>query len=290
MEASVVEQAIVAALRTAGKPLSGNQVHEAVRRKLRVPRALVEQRIEALAATGQLYRFPPYGSRLPRYFHQPPQHYAATCVRALCAKKPLRLRDIVRKAAKPSGVSEAELRDVVHDLVTQGLLWRHPPRPRSRTELYGTEPPRPEAYFDDVVQKVVERSALLAAAGVDRAQTLQALWARLVQACGVGGTDRRPPQPAPVDIAERILAALVDVDPEAIRGALVPVRQVRRHPQLQGISKEAFDEAMLSLARQRKISLHRHDFPAQLDPEQRRQLVEDEDGNLYIGAALLEDR
>ncbi len=78
------------------------------------------------------------------------------------------------------------------------------------------------------------------------------------------------------------------VDPAADRGALVTFRDIRPHAKL---SKPKFDALVLSLARQQKLVLHRHDYPAACSADDRAALVHDaESDQHYIGAAFRQSR
>jgi hypothetical protein len=52
------------------------------------------------------------------------------------------------------------------------------------------------------------------------------------------------------------------------------------------LEKQLFDRAVLELARQGRLSLHRHDFPSSLSPAERDELVTDGAGAYYVGMAL----
>ena len=73
------------------------------------------------------------------------------------------------------------------------------------------------------------------------------------------------------------------IEPGAERGALVGARELRRAVRL---PKPDFDHAVLELARQGQLSLHRHDYATSLTPQERDELVTDGDGTFYVGMAL----
>jgi hypothetical protein len=60
----------------------------------------------------------------------------------------------------------------------------------------------------------------------------------------------------------------------------VSIRELRRSA---GLVKSAFDKVILSLALQGKVALHHHDFPSSLSPQEREELVRDEQGTYYVG-------
>ena len=79
---------------------------------------------------------------------------------------------------------------------------------------------------------------------------------------------------------------MVEVVPAAVNGALVSLRDLRRSMDFQNVDKSTFDQAVLRLADQGKVALHRHDFPVGLSPEDRAELVTDATGDFYVGIAL----
>ena len=99
--------------------------------------------------------------------------------------------------------------------------------------------------------------------------------------------------PAPVEphsdeesLESRILERMVEVVPAAANGALVSLRDLRRSKDFENVDKSSFDQAVLGLADQGKVALHRHDFPAGLSTEDRAELVTDATGDFYVGIAL----
>ena len=57
----------------------------------------------------------------------------------------------------------------------------------------------------------------------------------------------------------------------------------------QGKAKAAFDQAVLSLYRDGRVYLDRHDHPLRLSDAERRDLVFDGEGNYYVGITLRGD-
>jgi hypothetical protein len=91
--------------------------------------------------------------------------------------------------------------------------------------------------------------------------------------------------PAQADLHELILEQMVEVEPAALNGALVSLRDLHRSLEFKDIDKDAFDAAVLRLAEQGRVSLHRDDHPGALAEEQREEGVTDGRGNYYIGIA-----
>ena len=80
-----------------------------------------------------------------------------------------------------------------------------------------------------------------------------------------------------------IPALMRAIDPAADGGALITFSKLRPQAKL---SKQDFDDLLLSLARERLVCLHRHDFPDSLSAADRLGLVHDGEGTYFIGAAL----
>jgi hypothetical protein len=97
------------------------------------------------------------------------------------------------------------------------------------------------------------------------------------------------PAPPPVsglpEIDRLILKGMADVEPNVAEGAPVSLRELRRHMPTEYQSHHAFDQAVLRLAREDKIVVHRHDQPHHLLEEERDELVRDENGNFYTTIA-----
>lgn len=85
----------------------------------------------------------------------------------------------------------------------------------------------------------------------------------------------------PADLASRVLEAVLKIGPQ--KGMLVTTQQLRQSPWLRDVLKEDFDRAVLQLAQQRRIYLSRHPAPAYLPPDERDDLVRDNDGTFYGG-------
>lgn len=120
---------------------------------------------------------------------------------------------------------------------------------------------------------------------------------------GTGRVFSRPPEVEPAEQAERrtvqepavtpergatppreaVLSSLEQANPDAWRGSLVPIAEMRR---ASGLNPAEFDAAVLDLAREGRIQLQSHDDPRALTPEQRARLIPDSRGSYYVAAGL----
>lgn len=82
-----------------------------------------------------------------------------------------------------------------------------------------------------------------------------------------------------------VFSAMERIMPGSVRnGSLLPVRDVRA--EFPNLTKEQFDRGILNLSQQGKVSLHKHDQPSALSPQEREQAITDGNGNFYVGMAV----
>ena len=163
--------------------------------------------------------------------------------------------------------------------------------PKARTAKFGRQPPAPEAYLKDVGLQLTKIVAQLEAAGVTQVALMQAARGLLEQAglllvdsdraATNGGLADSPPT-LPAD-SFGLLTLMRKIEPGAERGALVSARELRHAASL---DKPHFDRAVLDLARQGRLMLHRHDYASGLSAAERDELVTDDAGAFYVGMAL----
>jgi hypothetical protein len=80
---------------------------------------------------------------------------------------------------------------------------------------------------------------------------------------------------------------MVRLNPQAARGAMISVRELRQSLQDRFPDKDSFDRAVLQLAGEGRIDLHEHDLPSSLSDEQRAtELVPGGQGKFYNGIVL----
>jgi hypothetical protein len=80
-----------------------------------------------------------------------------------------------------------------------------------------------------------------------------------------------------------IIAAAKRVEPQAPLGAVASIPEIRAALNL---DKDTFDRAVISLAMNERIFIHRHAHPAQLTPRELANMVADGEGNYYVGLVI----
>jgi len=83
-----------------------------------------------------------------------------------------------------------------------------------------------------------------------------------------------------------ILERMTSIEPAAATGALVSLSELRQSLLAEVPGKAGFDQAVLELAGQGQVALHRHDYVSSLSEAECDALVSDERGNYFVGIAL----
>lgn len=86
--------------------------------------------------------------------------------------------------------------------------------------------------------------------------------------------------PVGLNQEKEFLHKVLEIRSDALDHVVISCRDTRRHLKW---DKKTFDDFIMKLAYEDKITLHHHDHPQGLKPEDRDQLVLDKHGNYYIG-------
>jgi hypothetical protein len=186
----------------------------------------------------------------------------------LLANASLTLSGIGSKVGRHlAGFSAEQKRALVETRVTTmvaaGKLHLHPPPGRTQPK-YGAKPAEARAYVARLEKELDALAAKLAPAGITRLQILDAL----------GGE-----KPAAA-LTERI-AEFLKTKPGGIG-----VGQLREELGISPADKASFDGAVISLYRERRVYLDRHDYPLGLSEAARNELVSDGSGNYFVVIGL----
>jgi hypothetical protein len=276
--------AVEAVQRTDG-PHTAKELLRGLLLPIKLTEAELSQILDEAAGAGKLHVIPPATAKgKPRYWNRDALTYGRLeILKALNDKGPLS-ESALKMAAK--GFSDAQIRQMIDAALAAAELWRHPPLGKSKKELIGRQAPAPELYLREAGAELTRIVAQLRSAGV-RCEELRRVLVQIVEATGVsygsaaaaGQTLGDSPRTGSVDL----VALMRRIEPGADRGALVGSRDLRRAANL---DKPLFDRAVLELARQGRVSLHRHDYATSLTAAERDELVTDGAGTYYVGVAL----
>jgi hypothetical protein len=175
-------------------------------------------------------------------------------------------------------------------LLRQKRLFMHPPMGRQRLARFGVALPALGLYFKKVKEEFNTVCQKLAKAGIPLHEILltvkevfnltpSGLSVDIVS--NIDSTDTVATISGPV--CKAILEKIVEIEPAAKQQVLVSIPVLRT---ALNFSKIIFDRAILQLAEQEKIFLHRHVYPFQMTDAERLNMVADEHGNYYMGVVL----
>ncbi|MDB5342846.1 MAG: uncharacterized protein JWP89_1223 [Schlesneria sp.] len=274
---------VLAVVQSTAEPMTAGQLSKLLVVTPKLTESKLTPVLDEFVASSRLRRFAgktPKGK--PRYWDRGANELGQSLITAAIAKKGPQARSALRTAAKQ--VPDETFDGAMKSLLETGAIFEHPPLLKKK-ELFGTTPPSPGPYLTAIgtqLSKVVDQ---LLAAKVSQSEVRRSLL-ELVEATGIsvfsGATGHEAASPAPVADVD-LLALMKRIEPAAENGALVPARDLRRAANLE---KTRFDHAVLDLARQGRVMLHRHDFAAGLSEADRDELVADGRGTYYVGMAL----
>jgi hypothetical protein len=154
--------------------------------------------------------------------------------------------------------------------------------------LFSARPAQPNDYLQKPIQTLAAElrklQKKLEKAGVTTDQffaSAHAIWQKSLPAVTNESAISAPPSSE-----QMILDCMRRLDNEAGNGALVSLSELRQALAAQIPDKSGFDRAVLKLADEGRVVLHRHVYPASLNPEERESLVNDDRGNFYVGVAF----
>jgi hypothetical protein len=282
----LIREALLAGLSAFESPLAAAQVIKGTQWPFKASPAEMVAALDSLVDSGHLHRHPPATSAgKPRYAtHSVNEFRRAALLTEIARTGPLpetKLKGLVK------GISSDEFRDLLATLFQERRLFAHPPLSRTGKTLYGGRPPAPENYLTDIEVSLRQSVTRLREAGVDPDELRRAV-VGVIERAGVALGVSRATAATTTPIPD-LLDLLRELDPVAERGGLVGTRDLRRAAERLAstrLDKRAFDEAVLALSRQGRLSLHRHDHASALSEKERDELVTDGAGNHYVGVAI----
>jgi len=265
--------------------LAGCPVAAAGRLKtaLNLPLGLIQPALKELLREGRIHVWQP--GKTPHYCLLEPGDTALGIIVKALAGGPLIEKELINWVRKKfPGYQAKHLREHTSH---SDRIFEHPKYGKIKTR-YGLRPPEPGPYLSKALQEIHSVCDLLASFHVSLEAIHEALGHELGLGLGTGGPfrERLRGEPGSLEAELLILEGITRLQPPGQRRALVSIRELRRSVSL---TKSVFDQAVLSLALQGKVALHHHDFPSSLPPEERDQLVRDEQGTYYVGIAPKEE-
>ena len=248
-----------------------------IKASLKLPLEMVEAALNELVDTGKLYLWRP--GKTPYFCLSEPRKTALETILNALAAGPLTEKELLASVRKKlPGYQGMDLKE---HLSYSKQVYEYPKYGKVKIR-YGLQPPEPGPYLGKTVQDITAIQSLLAPFRISLETIHDALGRELGLARETGEPSKAPPKGeiASPDAEPLLLKAMTRLQPFGQRRALVSIRELRHSV---GLAKGVFDRVVLSLALQGKVALHHHDFPSSLSPEERDELVRDEQGTYYVG-------
>ena len=248
-----------------------------IKASLKLPLEMVEAALNELVDTGKLYLWRP--GKTPYFCLSEPRKTALETILNALAAGPLTEKELVASVRKR--LPGYQVMDLKEHLSYSKQAYEYPKYGKVKIR-YGLQPPEPGPYLGKAMQEITALQRLLAPFRI----SLEAIYGALGRELGLARETGEPSKELPKgeialpDAEPLLLRAITRLQPFGQRRALVSIRELRRS---MGLAKSVFDRVVLSLALQGKVALHHHDFPSSLSPEERDELVRDEQGTYYVG-------
>jgi hypothetical protein len=248
-----------------------------IKTSLKLPLQMVEIALNDLVDMERLHLWQP-GKASYFCLCEPRETALETILNALAAG-PLTEKELVASVRKR--LPGYQVMDLKEHLSYSKQAYEYPKYGKVKIR-YGLQPPEPGPYLGKAMQEITALQRLLAPFRI----SLEAIYGALGRELGLARETREPSKELPKgeialpDAEPLLLRAITRLQPFGQRRALVSIRELRRS---MGLAKSVFDRVVLSLALQGKVALHHHDFPSSLSPEERDELVRDEQGTYYVG-------
>lgn len=301
-EAEIAEL-IAETVRAAPEPLPVGKIRAVLLPRCAVPEPILGETLEKLVADGHLHRFSPYRGEGARYWGGSIDAYAAKVIERELQGAPLSAAALEKKiASRLADNAPADRRRILDELVNSGIVTQLPQQPGERTLLFSAKVPdtavalRP--LVEDFAAKFAVQVARLEALGIDQSAcyaALETLLDEMLFADAESGVATKPSvdvtattavPSAGNDLGTTILQEITVASKQQRHGGLISIRELRQAVGAQAPRKDAFDLAVLQLARDGKVWLYRHDYAASLSDGERQALVKDPQGNYYNGVSL----
>jgi hypothetical protein len=248
-----------------GGPLPLRQVLRSHKnRLLKLPPARIALIVDGLQSAGRLHIFNDGKDRL---LSLEPLPDPGSKVREIASERPISKPALVQEAGKRLAyLPKTAIARTIDTLQETGQLRV---KGKGRSAVLFARPSDPERFMAFVIEETVDR--------------VTSEWRDLLEPMGVtfGRLAAREQLQGPV--ADVLLAAIREMEPQ--RGLPVAVQKLRRHRILQSVGKQEFDRAAAELVALGKAFPFHHTAALTLAAEERELLVDDGNGNYYVGLA-----
>lgn len=246
-------------------PLSATRVRRSLPPGYRIPLDRLQERLSVLARQGVLFEWP---TNPRRYASRPLEVFIRErIIEVLKRHRTLTAAEISKKLPT---VAKPLLAKILEELIKERRVWKHPKI--GRREPYGLAPPNPLDYLRPKLDKLVATFRKLGFSPKGIREAFQEYLKTLLP-------DSEP------DV-QVILETMSRLNPQAARGALVYLPELRRALRDYFPDKGSFDRAVLRLAEEGKVQLQSHDLPSVLTHEEREAMIDNGRGGYFIAIGI----
>lgn len=276
---------ILKMVRRSPRPLTVSNIHKGLPMPYRLELRELIKVLNDQAGEEKFFKWLPYRNQ-QRYWAYAPELYAGDRIVEILTERALTRNELKATLKKHLfGCSDNKLDDLVRKKLKQlkgeEKIYEHPPVGRLRSARFGVGPPDPAPYLKKAIKEYASACRILQKAGLSSEQVFLAM--RQILAPSQELPDAGNTLPSHPEIFENILKKIMEVQPAAKQEALVLIPELRA---AMNLPKEIFDQAILELAVQDTLILHRHVHTARMNDKERGEMVTDGQGNYYVGVVL----
>jgi hypothetical protein len=259
-------QHAVEALRRSEKPLTARQILELIPPPSRVA---LEQMDALLRGDDQVTQWPPRGGAA-QYWTRSPEDATDSGLMRLLGDGALGISALQKRLSRdlagyPGKSRPGLISQRLEALIKGGKLYRYPRAGKVKGVKFSAKPAAAAAYVGAFQTQFEALARRLAPAGVTREAIIAVLRGEAT------------------DLRQRIVEYL------QTKAGGIGIGELRENLAPERVEKARFDQAVLSLWRQNRVNLDRHDFPQGMsDADRDHYLVPDGNGNYYVMIALRE--
>lgn len=270
---------VVRALQQSSNPLTAGKLAKAIPKSAAISKPDLPELLRQLVEAGQIRG---HRARSSVYWLPSLEAQAGETILATLDERPLTPTELKDKfKSLLIGWPQIKRLEFVDRLIKEQRVYKVAPL-TGKAKLLSV---RPQATTQDYVKLALHLAVTkLAKRGIRSQQVLDAAREVLQET-------PNPPETAPLpsvqrDLPRLILERMFQIHPAAATGALVSISELRQALSAEIPGKADFDQAVLHLAEQGRVALHRHDYAAALNQAERDALVSDQQGNHFIGIAV----
>lgn len=267
-------------------PQSASKILGKLPKAIRPKPAVADELLQQEVAAGKLWQYPDVRKK-PQFGIQSPVDFARVCLVRELRRGPKSEKAVLKSVTKQktlATVSAAAVQQMLSEMLQTGEAYICPPlvgvkQTKASPKIVSFFKPDPADYVKDALQKV---AATLGASFEDVLKSTVSFASRELQDIEL---DKQIPNVSrtAADVSasssqdERLLEAMRTVNPRVDEGDMVDIASLRKELDAHMPGAD-FDSAVLDAVYRQRFAIHRYDRPELKSPEERDQLLRDDNG------------